>query len=147
MIEAAEDLFPIFLRRSWVLFEFDEPCLLTSDVPIAMYKSPEKGQQWLGVGLLNADEVWFPVDRQRLLILVQPPELEPFNSDVAERHLRHLPLAQAAGVNYLVAAQAHRWYFHHADDEPLAGQALPATGPRIQISGPGPKEIGSAFPR
>jgi hypothetical protein len=112
---AIEFLMPDIFSRRWRLLEFDEPRLLTSDEPVALW-SPEGAP----AGVRNAPAIWLPLDRTHALGLVRAG---------AEKIVSGSP-TRARIINVAVAEQAERWIFHHPDDDPLAEVAL---GPRRQL--------------
>ena len=63
------------IERVWVnwhlrLLRFDQPVLLTADEPVVCTKYPGRNPLE-GVGAANADEVWFPLDPQSLLVSME----------------------------------------------------------------------------
>jgi hypothetical protein len=75
MGELAYAIFPRILRRHWYLGVFDEPVLITCDEPVMIYKNNPSPLR--GYGLLDADEVWFPLNPSMLLILTLEPQPVP----------------------------------------------------------------------
>lgn len=108
---AYEMAMPEILRRTWCVRTFDDPVLLTSDEPVALW-SP--GPFVPGIG--TAETYWWPLDRRHLLSM---------STREGEEAVQPAPVARARKVNQLVAQQAHRWIFHHPEDEGLAGAVLP----------------------
>lgn len=75
MGELARTIFPHLIRRHWYLAVFDEPVLVTCDEPVMVYKanpSPLRSN-----GMIDADEVWFPLNPSMLLILALVPQPIP----------------------------------------------------------------------
>ncbi len=75
MGELAQAIFPRLMRRHWYLSVFDEPVLITCDEPVIVYKSNPSPLR--GYGMLDADEVWFPLNPSMLLILALEPQSVP----------------------------------------------------------------------
>lgn len=102
---------PEVLRRSWRLRVFEQPVLLTGDEPVALWSS---GPYVPGIG--TADTYWWPIDRRHLLSM---------STRRVDEAVTAAPLTRARKVNQLVAQQAHRWIFHHPEDEGLGVAVLP----------------------
>jgi hypothetical protein len=68
MLDIAKSLLPCLTARPWMLIRFDEPLLLTADLPVALH-APPGFDSWAGVGLGNAALVGFPIDPKQLLVL------------------------------------------------------------------------------
>ena len=79
-------------------------------------------------GIAYADEIWFPLDPRRLLILGRPGDPLP------EQRVR--PAAKTAvTVNLTVAAGAYEHIYMHPAQDHLKGLRLPKPGPVLQVSG------------
>ena len=59
----------LLLSRPWWIAEFDSPALLTSDEPVALHLRDRSRPPGHDRGIAYADEIWFPLDPRRLLIL------------------------------------------------------------------------------
>jgi hypothetical protein len=44
--------------------------------------------------------------------------------------------ANARALNFLIAARAYEWIYHHPSDDPLQGVELPPPEGRVRIAGP-----------
>jgi hypothetical protein len=132
MLEAAEVLAEPFALLPWALIAFQRKALLTSDNPIGLWLPPSERRPFEGIGLLTADEVWFPINR-RTALLVSPH---------ADDGTVLVPTAKwARRINQLVALWAHRWLYHHPHDNPVDGLRLPAPRSMVTIGGPSPQQI------
>jgi hypothetical protein len=114
MLELAMNLLPLLYQRVWRLLDFREPMLLTSDEPVAVRRSGDAG------GIADSRAIWFPLDRQHALAFTQGG-IEGIVPSARTR---------ANQINSIIANQAHRWIFHHPDDNPLAGLEI---GPRMTL--------------
>ena len=89
----------LLLPRPWYIADYGAPALLTSDEPVALpfrdASRPPGHDRWIAY----ADEIWFPLDPRRLLILGRPGDPAP------EQYL-HPPAETAATVNLTIAAGA-----------------------------------------
>jgi len=85
MLDSALEVASALLARRWMIGRFAKPCLITSDHPVTLYQHPMKRIPGVGVGLANADEVWFPLDRKHVLVLS--------NDQDAKEEVVDLPLA------------------------------------------------------
>ncbi len=116
---AVEVVQPLVYFRAWHVLRFPDPVLLTSDTPVAVWSPP--APDGLPVGIANAAEVYLPVDRQTVLVVTDE------HIDAAPDQVVDDPAPErAARVNAAVAANAHRWVFHHPNDTPLAKITLPS---------------------
>jgi hypothetical protein len=131
MFDSAYAMIDPLLRRSWQLIEFPRPQLLTSDRPVTVWANPARGRFHRGFGIINADEVRFPVDRRRALVmwLIRAP-----SGQIVRRGTDD----DAREMNESVAAASREWIVHHPDDDPLADLEIPEAEPTTRGFGPGP---------
>ncbi|MFF2080579.1 DUF4238 domain-containing protein [Kitasatospora sp. NPDC058162] len=61
---------PYLRARHWRLEVCRKPCFLTSDAPLVLWKRPSPQDAYLGFGLADAEEIRFPLDPSRQLVLV-----------------------------------------------------------------------------
>jgi hypothetical protein len=108
MGQIALDALPYIVNRSWTIVEFPAPALITSDEPVSMFTSGPHGPEE-SLGLANAEELYFPLDPKRALILGRP-EQRP-------TRLERLPgtAEAAAHINWLTAYNAYDHVFCHPD--------------------------------
>ncbi|MEV6526001.1 DUF4238 domain-containing protein [Longispora sp. NPDC051575] len=123
----AVTIFPYLMGLSWYLVDYGGPVLLTCDEPVVLYQhnpSPHGG-----VGLMTADEIWFPLSPRYLLVLT-PIAVGP------ERVLSDSP-ENAAMVNNRLVHNAYELVYLHPDHDMLPAQMPPAS-PLFLVSG-GPR--------
>lgn len=99
----------LYLRRRVRVLRFDQPALLLSDEPVALWVHPDRDTQASPVGIASADTLYMPIDRRHALALVLSGDEGMV--DAGPR--------QAEIINRLVASGAHRWIFQHPDDQPI----------------------------
>lgn len=75
MLDMALSIYPHLLRRHYVMVRFAEPALVLSDRPLLLYQRPENRNPRMGVGFINADELWLPLSRKEALILHNDPSI------------------------------------------------------------------------
>jgi hypothetical protein len=120
MSDLALEIFPLLLERPWRLIEFDGPALLTSDEPVVTHFRNAPQRLGRHGGLALADEIWFPLDLRRLLVLGPRGEFSK-----REGRLQ-MPVAEAETFNLSVAAGAYEYIYTHPDYDFLSGLDLPA---------------------
>jgi hypothetical protein len=104
---------------------FPEPCLVTSDEPVALVGADPDTPGGLPGGFPHAPEIVFPLDPQRALVMVRP-DRAPEQSRVPNMGRR-----QAEVINRHVAFNAHRWIVRKPGTNPLAGLTLPERAPAV----------------
>lgn len=120
LFKEAEQLKLYFYRRGWIVMQFANPCLLTSDEPVAIASADAPGQAD-GVG--TAQTLVFPLDPRHALVMVHPEQQ-------AEIHAWQLGTPeQARIINLHVAFKAHRHIIFHPDTDPLDGLVIPKKAP------------------
>ncbi len=119
-------IFTRLMRRHWYLAEFATPALITCDEPVMLYK--HNVSPYRGYGLLDADEVWFPLTPRLLLILAREPS--PLPAKFAA------PPEFAELVNHFVMHHAYQLIFAHPDHEDAVPD-MPPDGPLMQVHAPG----------
>jgi hypothetical protein len=67
-----------------------------------------------GVGVLTAQEILYPLDRRRLLVITHPPEIG--GPDIPGDYISKIPAAQALAVSQRQALGAFEWWFKHPKD-------------------------------
>jgi hypothetical protein len=111
VFEQGEKLIPFFSKRGWILIDFDEPLLLTSDEPVAQgidSAFPDRPS-----GLVNADTIVFPLDPCRALMMTHPRGNPP------PHHRAKGTRELATAINKLVVARASKQIFFHPNSDPL----------------------------
>ncbi len=124
MLQAVPDTYELVQARTWQLLRFAEPCLMTSDAPVALWQPPG-GPEWAGIGFGTAHELRLPIDRQHALILAWDAP----SGEIS----REAPPEAAVALNQSVMCNAYRWLFYHPDqaDPPL--DALPQLRPAVAL--------------
>ena len=69
MMDASRKVAPGFEKRTWSLESSKKADLITSDRPVVLWNPPLPQDSYKGVGIEDAEEIWLPVDRKRILIL------------------------------------------------------------------------------
>ncbi len=112
----------LLLPRPWYIADYGTPALLTSDEPVALHFRDASRPPGHDRGIAYADEIWFPLDPRRLLILGLPGDPAP------EQYL-HPPVETAATPATNLPAEGP------CDPKPLAELKSPCRDrppPRIQ---------------
>ncbi|MCU1491815.1 MAG: hypothetical protein JWM85_3220 [Acidimicrobiaceae bacterium] len=107
-----EFLEPFTMTYSWHVMRWDRRHLLTSDSPIILAANPEMPQIY-GVGMANAQVIYFPVSRSCCLLLRN--RVDP-DWDVPNGREIHGTTTSARAVSRMMAENATRWLYHHPDD-------------------------------
>ena len=69
MLGASRKVAPGIEKRTWSLESSKKADLITSDRPVVLWNPPLPQDRYKGVGIEDAEEIWLPVDRKRILIL------------------------------------------------------------------------------
>ena len=127
MLRIADNhLRPVIEEKSWHLMEIPKRAFLTSDHPVVFWRTPREENRCIGVGLATADEIYFPLDPYRTLILLP-------QSDGLPERLPGTP--QAAKIqNQLVAGYSYEWLFHHPKHDPLRKIVVSADRPLSYVN-------------
>ena len=121
----AEQVFRRLMRRHWYLGVFDEPVLITCDEPVTLYKTDPSPIR--GYGLLDADEVWFPLNPTMLLMLTLEPQPVPAQF--------RAPVSTARTVNAYAAHNAYQNLFLHPAQPDIDAELLTDT-PLFHVTAP-----------
>ena len=73
MLTMVNDIKERLCAMRWLVAKFDEPALLSGDHPMTFYAEPEKRSPMVGIGLMTADEVRFPLDPRTMLVMTWQP--------------------------------------------------------------------------
>lgn len=128
IINGAVEFAPYFLLRRWVIVCTDVP-LLTSDQPIVLVSLRDR-PSWSGVGLENADQIIYPLDRFRALVMEHP-------ASGRREAVINISASAARSINVSVANAARRWIFCHPEDRPLDGVPFDPRGRASKDRGSG----------
>lgn len=102
--------------RTWRLLTFDQPCLITSDEPVAVLA----GDGPMPFGPANTPALWVPLDRRHALALTLS----------GTEGVVHSGETRARRINQMVADQAERWILCHPDEQAWIPETL---GPRMEM--------------
>jgi len=127
MLSVATQVAPVIAARAWLVGHCKTATFITSDHPVVWYSRPTEMSRYVGVGIANAEEVYYPLDRHYVLALAPPGTLQ-------ERAIA-LVKDNVLFVNSLVAGYSHKWVFQHPDDEPVHYLIPAAPRPLMEING------------
>ncbi|MEU8090001.1 DUF4238 domain-containing protein [Micromonospora chalcea] len=115
---AVEFTLPELLRRRWRILRFCTPLVL-SDSPVALW-SPRftNGDAGMPPGVATARMILLPIGRYAALGAVRGGQ----DAVVDASRLR------AQQINTAVSNNAHRWIFHHPEDDPLSNVEIDPPG-------------------
>ncbi len=134
MGDVALRIFDEVVPRPWWLVECDSTALLTSDEPVALHFRDHGRPPGHGNGIANADEIWFPLDPCRLLMLGKPGDRLPEQRVKVARE-------KAKIVNVMVAAGAFEYIYMHPGQDHLRGIPPPRPAPLFQVNGQLPIDL------
>lgn len=93
MLKCVDHVQPALLRKHWSLEVARKPRLITSDAPLALWRRPNSRDEFEGVGVEDAEEIRFPLDPSKQLVLaeserdevvaIEPDRVRACNSDLA----------------------------------------------------------------
>lgn len=118
----------LLLPRPWWIADYGTPALLTSDEPVTLHFGDRSRPPGHDRGIAYADEIWFPLDPRRLLVLGRPGDPLP------EQRLRP-PAETAVTVNLAIAVGAYENIYMHPAQDHLKGLRLPKPGPSSRWMG------------
>lgn len=114
----------------WVLLTFDEPWVLTSDVPVVMTRTSDDAGFFGGIGLFSADRIEIPIDPRSVLRLESHVAT---GAHVAEE-TRAGDLGELNELLKSLMLQSHRWTFLHPDHPARHTMPIPPP-PGDRVSG------------
>lgn len=98
---------PFLQARSWSLEAPKDEVLITSDRPVVLWNPERPEDEYMGVGLLEAEEVWLVVDPARMLVLRrQGPE-----------RIKRMGPERVSFVNHHIARHCAEEIISHPDAE------------------------------
>lgn len=121
-LELAESLFKYFSGRPWTLMHFDRRSLILSDVPVGLVRREDDEDSWMGVGVLTAWGITFPLTRKLGLLMNDPTYLIDRDIPVEKTRAGKFDFEQTGTTameklfNEHTAASASMRVFHHPDD-------------------------------
>jgi Protein of unknown function (DUF4238) len=105
MFQSVDQLVPVLLDRWWTLEIARKPRLITSDCPLVIWRKPSPRDAYEGVGVGNAQEVRFPLDPRKQLVLT------PTGSSL----VRVIEPKRVRACNVDIAGGCHRFIVGHPD--------------------------------
>ena len=120
------EMFVAALRSAWnwVVVVLTSPRLITSDNPICFLGEPELGSPASNVGVMNALEIWFPLDPRHALVLTRDHSTGSPLIDLPAGHLR--------SINLRLALESERWSFFRPGSEGVKGFQIPPEPPQFE---------------
>jgi hypothetical protein len=112
MLNVATKVAPVIAERSWLLGHCRRAAFVTSDHPVVWRSEPNEMSKYMGVGVGNAEEVYFPLDRRHVLAMALPDALP-------DGMVMELIEDNVLFVNSLEAAYSHKWVYQHPDDDEI----------------------------
>lgn len=74
MFRSIDQVGAALLQKSWSLEVARKPRLMTSDMPVVLWRRESERDEYEGVGVQNAEEIRLPLDTGKQLILSDKPE-------------------------------------------------------------------------
>jgi len=108
MFELMERFTPQLQNRQWHIVQSDEPVFVTSDHPLVHWAEPRPEISLNSLGILSAEETYFPLSPRTVLLLLPPGQTELPDRLPA-------PLDAATTVNGRINQTAYQFVFHHPD--------------------------------
>lgn len=112
MLNVATEVAPVIAERSWLLGHSRRAAFVTSDHPVVWHSEPNEVSKYMGIGIGNAEEVYFPLDRYNVLAMALPNALP-------DGRVMELIADNVLFVNSLEAAFSHKWVYQHPHDDPI----------------------------
>ena len=109
---------------NWVVVVLTSPRLITSDNPICFLGEPELGSPASNVGVMNALEIWFPLDPRHALVLTRDHSTGSPLIDLTAGHVR--------SINLRLALESERWSFFRPGGEGVKGFQIPPEPPQFE---------------
>jgi hypothetical protein len=72
IVDPPDELVEHLIAMEWTLEVARKPRFVTSDAPVVRWRAPTPRDAFEGIGIANAEEVRYPVDSSRQLVLRQP---------------------------------------------------------------------------
>jgi hypothetical protein len=128
MLESMEKIAPVLDGMWWTVESDRKERLITSDAPLIIWRKPSPRDEYEGVGVANAEEIRFPLDPGKQLVLTHGRRTTTARID-AER---------VREVNADVASACHRFVVAHPrNTDEARAPALTGDRPVIRFnSGP-----------
>jgi hypothetical protein len=134
MLQMVEAFVPRLLALNWALETDRRAQLITSDTPVVIWRKPQRMDDFEGVGVDNADELRFPLDPSKQLVLSRrrrPPEI-------------HVETHRSRRSNADMAAGSHRFIVGRPDPQPVLDRVHLDSRPSVMRFNVGPLEVKDA---
>lgn len=126
MLRGVPELRARILEKSWTLEIARKPRLITSDTPVVIWRAPTERDHYEGVGAVNAEEIRFPIDTGKQIVLL--PDGSPDKTITIEP-------ARVRNCNADIADGCHNFIVGHPDrPRVLEQQALKRKRPVIRFN-------------
>lgn len=145
-LEIAESLFKYMSGRPWSLVRFDKRSLILSDVPVGLVRQPGEEDSWMGVGVMTAWGITFPLTRKLGLLMNDPDLVIDKGVPVEKVRAGAFDFVQVGTTamerifNEHTASSASLRLFHHPDDGRFVPSSLPDASPVTMSLQGTPKE-------
>ena len=110
MLNVATNVAPVIAERAWLLGRCRTATFITSDHPVVWWSKPNETSEFMGVGIGNAEEMYYPLDRHYVLGLALAGALP-------DGMVMQLAKDNVLFVNSLVASESHKWVYQHPNDD------------------------------
>ena len=110
LFNSVKELAPFLEARQWSLEASKRQEIITSDRPVVLWNPPSEEDNYRGVGVADTEEIWFPVDRKRILVLrisgseivrrIGPERVDEVNEHIA-RHCTERIVSHPSASNTL----------------------------------------------
>ena len=127
MLKVATEVAPVFASRTWLLGRSKRAGFITSDHPVVWWSEPDEKSKYMGVGIENAEEVYFPLDRHNVLALALPGALR-------DGRVMTFVEDNVLFVNWLEAAASYKWVYQHPEDDPVDDLIPGKSRPLMEIN-------------
>ena len=126
LLFAFEHLGRIVFEMKWQLVTTERSAFLTSDHPVVFWREGSSDMHPPGIGLLTADETYFPLGPCHLLVLTKSAANRPAFQATPETIMR---------VNAELVNASYEWIFHHPEHDVLHDIAIPDERPLLTVNG------------
>lgn len=106
MLGSVPEIYAVIDRMHWAVEHDRKGRLFTSDAPVVMWRTPSPRDAFEGVGLSNAEEVRFPLDPAKLLVLTH--RRRPVDSRMSGERARSVNAETAAACYDFIVARPDR---------------------------------------
>ena len=114
-------------ERYWNLLVSKERSFITSDRPVTLYRKPRTRNSPPGIGVATADEIYYPLDPYKVLVLTEYP--------LGQSPVLVADSPRIKQINAAVAAWSSDWIIHHPKHDPLKGLFIPPPAATMEING------------